>query len=296
MDEEAIKNIKKAGKITAEARDFGLSLIKKGNSVKDLCNEVDAKIIELGGRIAFPSQVSLNDVAAHFCPESDDNALFDDQVVKLDVGAHLNGYIGDSASTVDLSGNNHELVKASREALNNALKITKIGTKISEIGKVIHDTITDHGFSPIRNLSGHSLAKYDIHTAPSIPNYDNGDDTLLEEGMLIAIEPFATDGKGIVYESGNANVYSLKEVKAVRGVFTRKILDEIKTYEMLPFTKRWLERKFSLPQVRFALREMINNGMIQEYPPLVDKAHGLVSQAEHTVLILDKPIITTRSE
>jgi len=295
MDEETLNKLKKAGEIAGKARDFGISLIKKGNSLLDVTKKVEEKILGLGGQMAFPPQISLNDCAAHFCPDTDDKIIFENQVCSLDVGVHIDGFIGgDTASTVDLSGENSELIKASREALDNAIKIIKPGIKISEIGKVIQETITNYGFAPVRNLSGHGLDKYNIHSRPSIPNYDNGDSTELQENQLIAIEPFASKGSGIVYESGNASVFSLIGKKPVRNIFTRQILKEIEKFNGLPFCRRWLVEKFSLPKVSFALRELKNLEILREYPPLVDKNHGLVSQAEHTIIVKDNPIILTK--
>jgi methionyl aminopeptidase len=182
----------KAGKIAAETLEHGRLMIKKGNKLVDVCDACDKKIYELGAIPAFPSQISCNDIAAHFCPEENDETVFDEQLASLDVGACLNGAIGDNAVTVDLSGKYSDLVKASRDALNNALKTVKVGATLGEIGKAIQESIESYGFSPIRNLSGHGLASYNIHDKPSIPNFDTGDDTQLEEGMHIAIEPFAT--------------------------------------------------------------------------------------------------------
>jgi methionyl aminopeptidase len=196
--------------------------------------------------------------------------------------------------TVDLSGENSELVKASREALENALKKVGIGATLGEIGKEIHDTIVSYGFSPVRNLSGHGLGKFDIHTSPTIPNFDTGDETELEEGMAIAIEPFATKGEGIIYESGNPGVFQLIAKKPVRNPFTRNAIKEIDKLNGLPFAKHWLQAKLGKAQAAFALREMEQLDIIRGYPPLVDKGHGLVSQAEHSVIILEKPIVITR--
>ena len=295
MDEETLAKLKKAGKIAAEARDYGISLIKKDASLLEVTKKVEEKIIKLGGEMAFPPQISMNDCAAHFYPDADDKTIFKDQLCSLDVGVHIDGFIGgDTAKTVDLSGENAELVKASLEALNNALKIVKPGIKLFEIGKVIQETITKYGFAPVRNLSGHGLDEYNIHTKPSVPNYDNGDPTELEEDQLIAIEPFASKGAGIIYESGNATVFQLIAKKPVRNIFTRQILKEIDKFKGLPFCRRWLTEKFSLPKVNFALKELRNLEILREYPPLVDQNHGLVSQAEHTIIVKDKPMILTK--
>lgn len=294
MDEETLRDYIKAGRIAAEALEFGRGLIKPGVKILDACRKVDDRIKELGGELAFPTQISCDDIAAHFCPDIDDNSVFDKQVACLDVGVHVNGFIGDNALTVDLSGENSELVKASREALENALKKVGIGATLGEIGKEIHDTITSFGFSPVRNLSGHGLGKFDIHTYPTIPNFDTGDETELEEGMAIAIEPFATKGEGIIYESGNPNVFQLIAKKPVRNPFTRNALKEIEKLSGLPFAKHWLQAKIGKAQAAFALREMEQIEIVKGYPPLVDRGHGLVSQAEHTVIVLDKPIVITK--
>jgi len=275
----------KAGKIASEALEFAKSLVKPGVKLVDVCDKTEEKIKELGGSLAFPVQVSLDDTAAHFCPDEDDETVFEKQVVCIDVGVHVDGFIGDNALTIDLSKENEDLVKASREALDNAIKILKPGIKLNEIGKTIHETITKYNFSPVRNLSGHGLEEYGIHTKPTIPNYDNGDETELKENDIIAIEPFASKGAGIIYESGDGTVFALINKKPVRNMMARNVLKEIETYNDLPFCKRWLTKKFGIAKVNFALRELKQLEIIRDYPPLVDKAHGLVSQAEHTVLI-----------
>lgn len=294
MEPEVLEKLKKAGKIAAQALEYAKSLVIPGNTLVEVCDKTEEKIRELGGVPAFPVQISLNDCAAHFCPEQDDKTEFSDQIVKVDIGVHIDGWVGgDNALTVDLTKENEALVKASREALNNALKIVKPGVKLREIGAAIHDTITDFGFSPIRNLSGHGLGLNSIHEKPSIPNYDNGDESELKEDDLIAIEPFATDGAGIIYESSPATIFALTNKKPVRLPIVRKILNEIDKLNGLPFTTRWLTKKFSA-KARLAIVQLARQDIIKEYPPLVDKNHGIVSQAEYSLIVKDKPIILTK--
>jgi methionyl aminopeptidase len=290
---ENIEDWKKAGKIAAQALEYGAGLIKPGAKLLEVSELIEKKIEELGGKPAFPTQISCDHIAAHYCAEPDDTIIFDKQVACLDVGVHINGAIGDNATTVDLSGKWTDLVKASREALDNAIKICQIGTELREIGKTIHETITSYGFSPINNLSGHGLAIFNIHDKPTIPNYDNRNTATLEKGMLIAIEPFATNGMGMIYETDRANIFAVAQKKPVRNMITRKILKEIETYEGLPFTTRWLTKKFPIGSVNLALRDLLNHKIIRDYPPLPDKAKGIVSQAEHSLLIDDKVIILT---
>jgi len=284
---------RKAGKIAAQALKFGADLIKPGAKLLDVSDKIDAKIKELGAEPAFPSQISPNHIAAHNCADPDDSFVFKDEVCCLDVGVHIDGCIGDNATTVDLSKNNAELVKASRDALNNAVKIIQIGTTLGEIGKTIQQTIETLGFRPISNLSGHALLPYNIHAPPQIPNIDNNDPTKLEKGMIIAIEPFATNGQGSIYETDKANIFAVINKRPVRSMISRQVLKEIDKLNGLPFTTRWLTTKFPLFKVNFALRELLKAGIIKDYPPLPDKAKGLVSQAEHTLLIEDKVEILT---
>ena len=293
MDKEALEKLKQAGKITAQARDYGAGLIKKNASMLEVLDKVEEKIRELGGKPAFPAQISCNQIAAHFCPEEDDKTIFTNQLVSLDVGVHVDGYLGDTAVTVDLSGKYADLIKAAEEALGNALKILKPGITLGEIGRAIQESIQKYNYAPVRNLSGHGLGRYEIHTKPSIPNFDNGDNTKIKPDMVFAIEPFASTGAGIVQDTGTATVFELRAKKPVRNPITRQVLKEIEAYEGLPFATRWLTRKFGI-KAKIALREMEQLGMLHMHPPLADRDKGMVSQAEHTVLIdTDGNVIVT---
>lgn len=296
MDKETFEAYIKAGRIAAQARDYGKNLIKAGASLLEVTQAVEKRILELGGDFAFPPQISINDIAAHYCAGVDDKTVFKEgDVVKLDVGVHIDGFVGDTALTVVLGKDEklEKLQEASREALNAALKIIKPRVTLSEIGKEIHKEITKRGFSPIRNLSGHGLDKFIIHDKPSIPNFDTGSNEELVQDQVIAIEPFASTGAGVIYESSNPTIFSLNESKPVRSPMTRAVLKDLEAYNGLPFALRWVVKKHGQGKTSFAFRELKNMGILKEYPPLPDKAHGLVSQAEHTLIVRDKPIITT---
>ncbi|HLC60090.1 MAG TPA: type II methionyl aminopeptidase [Candidatus Nanoarchaeia archaeon] len=284
MDPQTKHDFIKAGKISAEAIEYGKTLITKGNSLLETTELIEKKIFELGGKPAFPVQISCDDIAAHFCAMEDDLTIFENQVVCLDLGVHVNGAIGDTAYTIDLSGKYSDLVQAAQKALEEALKIVNVGTELREIGKTIQDAIKSYGFNPVRNLSGHGLGLYDIHTSPTLPNFDNGDKTKLKENMTFAIEPFSTTGAGIVGEKGHPTVFMMQHKRNVRSPITRQVLKEIESYENLPFAERWLTRKFGA-KANFALRELSQLGMIHQFPPLVETSKGLVAQAEHSILI-----------
>ena len=295
VDNQTKQDFIKAGKISAEVLEYGKLLIKKGNSLFDATEKIEKKISDLGGKPAFPVQISCDEIAAHFCPEEDDKTVFDEQVVCLDLGVHVNGAIGDTAYTIDLSGKYSELVKSAQKALEEALKIVAVGTELRQIGKIIHDTIKSYGYNPVRNLSGHGIGVYNIHTEPTIPNIDNGDKTKLTKGMTFAIEPFATTGTGVVAEKGHPTVFMVERQKPVRSQITREVLKEIAAYQGLPFAEWHLTRKFGA-KAGFALRELNQLGMMHSFPPLVETSKGIVAQAEHSILIDENGEVTVTTK
>ncbi|MFH1638473.1 MAG: type II methionyl aminopeptidase [Candidatus Woesearchaeota archaeon] len=283
----------KAGKIAAEALQYGKEIAKPGIKLLEIAEKVEAKIFELGGKVAFPVNLSLNHIAAHYTPSSNDETLFEEEdILKIDVGAHVNGAVGDTALTL---GNNKELIAASEDALKEAIKLSTPGTELREIGKAIQQAISSYGFAPIRNLSGHEIEPYKLHAGMTIPNFDNGNTTVLEEGQVIAIEPFATTGTGKIKEGKPSGIYSFVIDRPVRLPSARRLLSYVqKEYKGLPFSKRALEKKF--PQCSIALVTLERAGILHHYPQLPEETKGIVSQAEHTVLVKDKPLVLTRLE
>ncbi|MBN1543901.1 type II methionyl aminopeptidase [Candidatus Woesearchaeota archaeon] len=296
MEEETLKKYLEAGRIAAEALEFGRGLVRPGVKILDVAEQVEAHIVKLGGVPAFPMNISFNDTAAHYTPSPGDETVFDDQVVKLDVGAHVDGFVGgDTALTVDLSGKYSDLVNASRDALDAALKVVQVGTTLGEIGREIEAAIISHGFNPVRNLSGHGIGEWDLHTGYSIPNYDTKDDTPLEDGMTIAIEPFASTGVGLIHDKGVPFIHSIIGRKPVRNIVTRQVMKRLDDYNGLPFATRWLTKDMPLFKVNFALKELNQLDILKSYSPLVERAAGaFVSQAEHSVYVGDKVIVMTR--
>lgn len=297
MDTETFKKWQKAGKAAAEALEYGRTLIKSGAVIREVCDKVDQKIIDLGAKPAWPTQVGLNSVAAHWTPDADDNKAFSDEVVCLDVGAHVDGFVGDNACSVDLSGKYSELITAAQNALKEAIKHVKVGVEIGEIGRVIQETIEAHGAKPIHNLSGHGISQWVIHDRPSIPNFASGEKAVLTEEQVIAIEPFASTGGQIVVEAERGNLFSLVQPKQVRSAYAREVLKfVIDEYNTLPFTTRWLTKKFGAGKTSLALRELIQAGALHAYPPLIDAGKGMVTVFEKTLLVGEKVQILTETE
>ena len=281
-----IENYRRAGKISKEVSIYARLIIKKGIKLLDIAEKIENKIIELGGRPAFPCNLSINEIAAHYTPNFDDDTKAHG-LLKVDFGVHVAGCIVDTAFSIDLENTeeNKKLIQASEHALNSAIENAK--KTISEIGRVIHSKITTLGFSPIRNLSGHELGKFIIHAGVTIPNYDNGNKKILEQGVY-AIEPFATRGVGLVYDSKPSGIYRLEKKSGVRDPLARKILEFIeKEYITLPFCSRWIIKQFGA-RAKLSLSILEQQGILHNYPQLVEKNRENVSQAEHTIIITDK--------
>jgi methionyl aminopeptidase len=297
MNEQYKQNFLKAGAIAREVRAFGKALIKTGASYNDIIGQILKKIGELGAIPAFPPQMALDAVAAHFLPQPGYDHIFSKEVVKLDIGVCYQGAIGDCAVTVDLSGQHQALIDAAEAALANAEKIIEVGLPVREIGKEIARTIASYNLKPVKNLSGHGLGYYRVHTAPTIPNYDDDSKVVLKPGMTFAIEPFATNGKGMIYEGENPTIYSLAADRPLKSDLARRVLATIKTFHGLPFSIHdLLTNGLNLIEAKVGLTELHTAGVVLGYPPLIEEGGGIVAQAENSVLIDNqgKVSITTR--
>ena len=294
LTKEQIESYKKAGQINIKVKEFARNLIKPGMLLSKIAEAIEAKTKELGGEIAFPVSLGVDDVAAHYTPNLDSNEIATG-LLKVDVGVHINGFIADSAFTLDLTPTKEhkKIIEATELALKKALEIISEKNSFRSVGKIIHETITNQGFSPVRNLSGHSLEENEIHAGETIPNYDNGNDNQPEAGAY-AIEPFATYGSGVVYEAGESNVYQLISERPIRDQTARKILAFIQeNKKTLPFSQRELEKIFG-SRTKLALSQLERANIIKHYGKLIEKTHKPVTQAEHTVLLYNnkKEIIT----
>lgn len=289
MNEEFIL----AGKITARVREESKKWVTKGAKYTFIADKIENRIRELGAKPAFPVNISVNDRAAHDTarPE-DERELKVGDVVKIDLGAQVNGYVGDSAYTVEIETEKHkELINASLDALNNALKITKKGTELREIGRIIETTITKTGYNPIRNLGGHPLSQGELHGDFIIPNYDNNSTQKISEGTY-AIEPFATNGEGWVTNDNETLIYNLETKRPTRNPIARDILKHVtKYYATLPFAERWIAKE--IKHYEYGLKNLIQEGIIHAYHVLKEQSKGIVAQSEHSILINDKTTITT---
>ena len=294
MEKSVLENYQKAGRICAEIRDELSEMMKPGASLLKIAETVEKKTHEKGARPAFPVNISVNEVVAHSTPSlNETRAIAKGDLVKIDIGVHVDGYIGDLAFTY--CSENSPLVKCSEKCLEAAIEVIKPGVAISEISRVIEETAKSHNLGLIVNLTGHTLERFVFHGAPSIPNVSNNSDYRFKEGDVIALEPFVTSSNGYVKDSGTVEIYRHLRDRPVRLMEARKILEMARTeYNELPFAKRWLYRYFSPVKVSLALRQLEMAGAIETYPVLKETEGRPVAQAEHTIIVMEKPVVTTR--
>lgn len=290
MKEEIFDRYMQAGAAAKKILCEGAERIRVGASLLEVAEFVENSILDEGFGIAFPVNISLNEAAAHDTPSPDDTRTFaEGDMVKLDLGVHLDGYIADTACTVDL-GDQPLLCEASIAARDAAIAAVRPGVAIGTLGTIIAHEIKSRGFLPVANLTGHGLDQYCLHKGPNVPNIPGSGGAVLEEGMVLAIEPFASTGTGFVHDGRREEIFSQQIRRPVRLPAARKILQEIESRNGMPFARRHIHVK----SADLALSRLIHDGIIRSYPVLSDVPGSYVSQAEHTMIVTgDACIVTT---
>ncbi|MDE1870708.1 MAG: type II methionyl aminopeptidase [Candidatus Micrarchaeota archaeon] len=288
---EEIDTIKEVGRISSEAILYAADLVRPGAKLLEVAESAEKFLRDKGYGLAFPINLSVNEQAAHYTPSMSDESVFtNDDLVKIDFGGEKNGMLGDGAITVDLSGKYAKMVEAADKSLDKAIGMIRHGVSVCDIGKAIADSAESDGFRPIKNLGGHGIGLHDLHAELFIPNYDNGDFTVVEEGMVIAIEPFLTTGDGLVVDGDFCEIYSYDAdsgSRQVRSSEARALLQHIeKNNSKEPFAVRWFS---NLVGSRFrlyaAVSELVRSGAIEPSPVLVEASGGMVAQAEAQVIV-----------
>ncbi|HZI71576.1 MAG TPA: type II methionyl aminopeptidase [Nitrososphaeraceae archaeon] len=278
-----------AGKIASEVRENARKKYHIGSTLFQICESIESEVRTRGAAPAFPVNVSLNDIAAHYTAEPNDQIVVNDaDVLKIDIGVHVQGYIADTAVTICYNPKYETLVKSAEIALSEAVRIAKSSTKASDIGKVIESSISKQGFKPIQNLSGHSLEQYTIHAGRSIPNiWTIGSSFNLVSNQAYAIEPFVTtkEGQGVVYEGKIRNIFGITSRKPTKDKEVDEFLEDIwNTFKTLPFALRWMLDKYEEKKARQFIEVLLKKKNIHAYPILVEGNGKMVAQAEHTLI------------
>ena len=314
-----LEKYEKAGKIAAKVRKQAAKKATAGMKVIDLIDWIESEIKSTGAGLSFPCNVSINQIAAHYTsPPGDDTVFCEGDIVKIDLGAEVDGYVSDTAVTVIIEGDNADLVDddgnplkmpgrlddgnpivsedeieerraiidASSSALENVISIIKDGVSLEEIGCVVQETMNSKGYNPIVNLSGHSLEQYNLHAGLSIPNYPEKSSVVLKEGDHVAIEPFATNGVGMVNDIPSHYIYSYLRTRPLRQPDATKLLKRIREdFTYFPFAQRHLLEGYDEHSLNRAMRPLITSRSIYPYNALKEKTDGMVAQTEHTIIV-----------
>ncbi|MCX8173746.1 MAG: type II methionyl aminopeptidase [Thermoplasmata archaeon] len=285
MNEEELEKYRRAGKIAAEARNLGVNLVREGKTYLEVAEEIEGFIIDRGGKPAFPVNLATDHQAAHYSPGINDRKKISaGAIVKVDVGVHVEGYIADTATTVEVGSERHRmLIDAASIALENAVSLCSHEVAVRKIGGKIEETIRALGFVPVSNLTGHEIKRYLLHGGKSVPNIQDNNGDVIFAGEVVAIEPFASTGSGYVDSDGRSNI--------LRIVRERKLDTELQefysllkqNFGALPFSPRWCLNLDAHAGEK--LTKLMKYGVLYEYSILSDTRRGMVSQAEHTVIV-----------
>jgi methionyl aminopeptidase len=291
MDDAVYDAYREAGALARRVLRHGAGLVKEGTGLLEMVEATEAMVTEEGALLAFPLNVSFNEAAAHDTAMPGDERIFArGDLIKVDLGVAVDGYIADTAMTVDL-GDHGALVEASRAALEAAIALVRPGVVVGELGAAIQAAIEEHGYKPVGNLTGHGLYQYNLHGKPTIPNVAMAGGAVLEEGMVFAVEPFATTGSGRVSEAARVEIYKQIAARPARLPSAKRILETARPRRGLPFSRRWVPGD----KVDIGLSTLVRNGILHAFPVLHDVPGSFVSQAEHTLIVTEEGCeVTTR--
>jgi len=287
MDAYALDCFRKAGRIARTCREWARNEIQPGVEVRHVLESVEGIIRDHGAAPGFPAQSSRNSVAAHYCSSPDDTLTYQmGDCVKVDLGVHVDGYVADTATSVDLSedGRWKPLIQASSDALAAAISTAEVDVPVGRIGAAIERTIVAAGYQPVRNLTGHGLGRWKVHTPPQIPNYAEHGGGKLSEGMVFAIEPFACTGRGYIKELGKAEVFMMVRPPRKAKGLDKDMLKAIESWRGLPIARRYF-REFDTEVVEDTIQKLARQGSLMRYPPLVEEDGVMVAQTEHTLYL-----------
>lgn len=294
--EDAWAKWKKAGAVAREALAIAKPMVTPGTKIIDIVDATETYIRENATGIAFPCNIALNNIAAHYTsPLNDETVIEEGDLVTVDVGAHIDGCISDSAFTVALNSDHEDLVKASKEATTLAIKMMRPGARLNTIGALIESTIEDAGFKPVKQLSGHQMKEYELHSEKQVPCVSGKSEVFIEEGEVYAVETFASTGSGNVADLPNPVIYQMLPIRVpVRFKGSKQFLGIVrKEYGEFPFAERWVAERMSNVSMKMAIRELSQHGALIAHNILAEEKDKLVSQHEHTVLITEKGRIQT---
>ena len=290
IPEEVFQKYQRAGKIAREVREEMRRTVREGMPIIDLCEKAESLIRKKGGKPAFPCNVSVNEIAAHYTsPPQDKRTIPENSIVKIDIGVHVDGYIADTAVTVCFNPEYDDLANTAEEALKKAAEILRSGLSMSRFGSTIQKTIKTRGFKPVSNLTGHLIGRYVIHAGKSLPNVFHISTSRVKMGEIYGVEPFVTVAKaaGKVENGKEAHIFRYLKHKSLKDPYAKRLLNHIReNFHTLPFTERWLQGCVPPSHYKNAFSKLLSSKTLVSYPVFVEASGKPVAQAEHTILVV----------
>lgn len=288
-DQEELEKFRLSGKILRETREEMRSQVHENMPIIDVCEKVEGLIRAKGGKPAFPCNVSINEVAAHYTATPNDKSTIPaGSTVKVDLGVQIDGYVTDTAFTVAFNPEGRSMTTTAEHALKTAIDSIHGDMTTGRIGGIIETAIRNRGFKPISNLTGHSVGRFIVHAGTSIPNVAQLSVTKVKTGEVFAIEPFVTQPDAIarVDDSPQTTIYRLIRPRSTKNPHAKQLLKHIETnFRTLPFAERWLIGVVPKEQHKETFKELLTSKAVSGYPVFVEASKRPVAQAEHTVLI-----------
>jgi methionyl aminopeptidase len=290
-DEDALAKLRLSGRILRETREEIRGFVRENMPIIEVCEKAESLIKKKGGKPAFPCNVSINEIAAHYTsPPNDTKRVPEKAIVKVDIGAHVDGYLTDTAVTVCFDPEYDSLVETAEKALEKAVESICAGMSTSKLGTIIESTIKSRGFKPISNLTGHSVGRYLVHAGTSLPNVSQIFSSKIKVGVAYAIEPFVTvsNAVGKVEDEAESTIFRFVKSRPQKSPYAKTLSKYIEeNFRTLPFAERWLKGVVPAEHYREAFRELLESKTIMDYPIFVEVSRKPVAQAEHTVLIVE---------
>ncbi len=289
-DEEALEKFRLSGKILRETREEMKHFVREDMPIIEICEKAESFIRKKGGKPAFPCNVSINEIAAHYTsPPNDKRRVPKESIVKVDIGVHVDGYVTDTAITTCFNPEYRSLTEAAEQALKMAVDNIHPGISTSRMGTIIESVIKNRGFKPISNLTGHQVGRYLVHAGISIPNVSQMSFSKIKLGSVYAIEPFVTlqNAAGRVENGEEVTIFRFLKSKPLKNPYAKQLLKYIEeNFRTLPFAERWLQGIVPEKHYREAFLELLSSKALMGYPIFIEISRKPVAQAEHTVLIV----------
>jgi methionyl aminopeptidase len=290
-DSEELAKFRLSGKILRETREEMRSYVHENMPILEVCEKAEGLIRAKGGKPAFPVNVSIDEVAAHYTAVPGDTKIIPaGSIAKIDIGVQIDGYVTDTAFTAPFNPEGRAMTQTAELALKTAIENIHGNIQLGDIGALVEKTIKNRGYRPISNLTGHSVGRYLIHAGTSIPSVSGFNPHKLEVGGVYAVEPFVTtpDAAGRVDDNPQFTIYRYLKAKSLKTDPAKKLAKYIEAnFHTLPFAERWTIGVLPKEQHKAAFKELLSSKSIMSYPVFVEVSGKPVAQAEHTLLITE---------